>query len=440
VSPAGGPVAENVSEYEKLARVPLSVFMTPHRVSGADADRRRAPGLTGRFARRRGLSQIRAHDFTCRDMRSSVPRVWRRRILTVRLRHATERASRNAMVDLRRVLSSRRAAALWTPLLGNRIPVFALHRFAAPELGIGGHDPRVLRAMLERLRRDRYALLGLGDALRYLLTDTAPPARSVVFTIDDGYTDLSLVAAELFLEYDCPVTVFVTTGFVDGQLWPWWDQIEFVCLHARVPAFQDVPGGPRLRLPLGGAAERQHASRTLSAYAKRLREEEKRGFIEHLALEAKVKLPTHAPAAYRAMSWSDARTLERRGFSFAPHSVSHPILSRLDEAQARAEIRDSWRSLVAELSRPVPVFAYPNGGSDDHGPREYRLLAELGLSAAVTMSKGYACGTALTRTPHARFQIPRFGFPTDADRVCLIASGFERIASLVRRRTLERAV
>jgi peptidoglycan/xylan/chitin deacetylase (PgdA/CDA1 family) len=301
-----------------------------------------------------------------------------------------------------------------------------------PEFDIAGHDPRVLRATLERLRRDRYALLSLEDALRCLREGSPPPARSVVFTVDDSYIDLSLFGAEIFLQYDCPATVFLSTGLVDGRLWHWWDQIEYVCLQTRVLAVTGVPDGPALALPLTTPAERRHAAAVLSAHAKHLPEGVKWRFIGALARAAEVEVPVLAPPRYRAISWAEARALERRGLAFAPHSVSHPILTRVDEGQARVEIRESWRSLVDELRQPLPVFAYPNGASDDHGPREYRLLAEVGMRAAVTMTKGYACGTALRLTPQARFQIPRFGFPDDPDRLCLIASGFERIARLVR--------
>ena len=54
--------------------------------------------------------------------------------------------------------------------------------------------------------------------------------RAIAFTVDDGYQDVAQVAAEIFLEYDCPLSIFLTTGFIDGHLWHWWDQIEFICL------------------------------------------------------------------------------------------------------------------------------------------------------------------------------------------------------------------
>ena len=330
-------------------------------------------------------------------------------------------------LDVRKTLGSGRLATIWTPLLGSRIPVFTLHRFAMPELDVAGHDPRVLRATLERLRRDRYALIGLDEALRCLRDGVAPPARAVVFTVDDGYVDLAGVGADIFLEYDCPATVFLSTGFVDGALWHWWDEIEHVCLNAR-----------RARLgtdlPLTTLAERRRAASVLSEHAKRLREDVKRRFIRALARGAEVELPVVPPARYRAISWAQARVLERRGLAFAPHTVSHPILARVDDLQAESEIRDSWRTLGDELARPVPILAYPNGGPDDYGPREFRLLAAAGLAGAMTTTKGYLSGRALRQTPQAWFQMPRFGFPDDPDRVCLIASGFERLANLLRRR------
>ena len=58
--------------------------------------------------------------------------------------------------------------------------------------------------------------------------DGPPLNRAVAFTIDDGYVEQATVAAPVFAEFDCPVTTFVTSGFLDRALWFWWDQIEYV--------------------------------------------------------------------------------------------------------------------------------------------------------------------------------------------------------------------
>src|SRR5260370_86006 len=109
------------------------------------------------------------------------------------------------------------------------VSIFTLHRFTDPELDVVGHDPAVLRDHLAYLRRHRYRLLSMTDVVE--LVDGGHDRRmasAVAFTVDDGYSDFARVAAPIFAEYDCPVTLFVPTGFVDGLLWLWWDRVAHV--------------------------------------------------------------------------------------------------------------------------------------------------------------------------------------------------------------------
>src|SRR5688572_27287631 len=116
--------------------------------------------------------------------------------------------------------------ARWAPLLAGRATIFMMHRFAVPDLGVSGHDPEVVRSALEYLRRRKYHFATLTELLDCLERGEPMPERTIVFTIDDGYFDQAEIAAPLFAEFDCSATCFVCTGFVDGELWMWWDQIE----------------------------------------------------------------------------------------------------------------------------------------------------------------------------------------------------------------------
>src|SRR2546425_159452 len=106
------------------------------------------------------------------------------------------------------------------------LSIITLHRFADPDLQVPGHDPASLRNHLAYLRRHRYRMLSLSDVLELLNDpDGGSTTAAVAFTVDDGYGDFARIGAPIFAEYDCPVTLFVPTGFVDGQLWLWWDRV-----------------------------------------------------------------------------------------------------------------------------------------------------------------------------------------------------------------------
>ena len=113
--------------------------------------------------------------------------------------------------------------------------------------------------------------------------------------------------------------------------------------------------------------------------------------------------------------------------------MSHPILSRTDDAQARYEIEHSWRRLQTELSSPTPVHCYPNGLAGDFGPGSFGLCREQGIVAAVTAIPGYVDSGVLRAAPDNRYQIPRFNAPASRTELTRITSGLEAAMELLRR-------
>jgi len=68
--------------------------------------------------------------------------------------------------------------------------------------------------------------------------------------------------------------------------------------------------------------------------------------------------------AYDLADWKALRRLDPAIISIGSHSLTHPMLSGVPEAELETEVRDSRRQLERGLERPVDTFAYPNGDLD----------------------------------------------------------------------------
>jgi peptidoglycan/xylan/chitin deacetylase (PgdA/CDA1 family) len=124
--------------------------------------------------------------------------------------------------------------------------------------------------------------------------------------------------------------------------------------------------------------------------------------LERLGFRATVFLPTgvidhtatlswyaHPPPM---LTWDEIADLHRAGtLRFGAHTVTHPILTTLDDNAARAEIAGSKAALEAHLGHPVPAFCYPAGL---FGARERALVAQAGFRLATSCEPGV--NTALT--------------------------------------------
>jgi peptidoglycan/xylan/chitin deacetylase (PgdA/CDA1 family) len=331
------------------------------------------------------------------------------------------------------LLTSPPVVACTRRLLDSRAAIFMLHRFAVPELGVEGHSEHAVRQLLAHLRKHEFELLPLTETMARLSGDGPPPRGAVSFTIDDGYFDHASVGARVFAEFDCPVTTFVTSGFLDGTMWFWWDRIEYVFSQTQLPAITTQLDGSMLNYPLLTRGWRRVAQEDFIGRCKEIADASKHAAIEALARAAEVDLPARAPERYAPMSWSELRTCETRGMTFGPHTVTHPILSRTPLTQLEEELTISWSRLQQESRSAVPVFCYPNGrASVDFGEREITILQRLGMLGAVTGEVGYA-KPFVPEDQQAPFLVSRFPFNEDLSHSVQYAGGLELVKASVRK-------
>ena len=81
----------------------------------------------------------------------------------------------------------------------------------------------------------------------------------------------------------------------------------------------------------------------------------------------------------RVMTESEARELHDLGMELASHSLSHPDLRKLSDAELRVELSWSRDALESITSEPCRTFAYPSGWRDR---RVERAVADAGYEVA----------------------------------------------------------
>ena len=296
-----------------------------------------------------------------------------------------------------------------------------------PDLGVRGHDPAILRAHLEYLRARKYRLMSLSDLIGHLEQNTPLDQYAVVFTVDDGYADFADIASPVFAAYDCPVAVFLITDFVSGRLWNWFDKVDWVFRESNRDTLNFEIAGENLGLHWKGVVEREVVSEAVIERLKQVPDAVKEERILALARALEVDLPEKVPSRDRAMTWDQVRQCAGKGASFGPHTVTHPILSRVDARRADAEISQSWRAVTAETEASVPVFCYPNGTAADFSSREQRSVESAGMKAALSTIPGSVISTASGMKVTNRFSIPRFSYVEEKSGFVQIVSGLQEM-------------
>lgn len=255
--------------------------------------------------------------------------------------------------------------------------------------------------------KDWFNVLPLDRAVRQLAAGKLP-ARAAAITFDDGYADNHGLALPILRQHGLTATFFIATGFLDGGRM-WNDTLVEAVRRTELPVLDfsglGLPGEPLGSYAMISPAARRTAIAALIDRAKYLTTDARLGLVAALAEQAKVQLPDDL-----MMRSDQVIALHRAGMQIGAHTVSHPILARLDDATARAQMSDSRDQLQQLLDAPVPLFAYPNGRpGTDYNARTVALAQALGFEAAVTTGWGAA------RQGHNLYELPRFT-PWDRSR------------------------
>jgi peptidoglycan/xylan/chitin deacetylase (PgdA/CDA1 family) len=91
--------------------------------------------------------------------------------------------------------------------------------------------------------------------------------------------------------------------------------------------------------------------------------------------------------AEKLLSLEQVRSLPMDLISIGSHTVSHPLLTHLDDNEARREIQDSRKKLEAMLQRPVTEFSFPFGGFNE---KLVEFCREAGYERAYTTLPAFA--------------------------------------------------
>lgn len=277
-----------------------------------------------------------------------------------------------------------------------RLTVLIFHRvLPVPDPLFPGEPDAVWFETQMRWIKTWFNVLPLAEAIERLRSDSLP-ARAAAITFDDGYADNCTVALPILRRAGLSATFFIATGYLDGgQMWN--DTVIDVVRSAEGPEI-DLSPQKLGHYSVATLKDRQQSLGQLLNALKYMEPAQRGKLAGDLAAAAKIR-PSHD-----LMLTSDqVRTLAESGMTIGAHTVSHPILARVAEQEARTEMILSKQTLEAITGSEVTLFAYPNGKPEtDYTAKHVQLAREAGFSAAVST----AWGVATKRSD--MFQIPRF--------------------------------
>jgi len=272
-------------------------------------------------------------------------------------------------------------------LFRSRIVLFMYHK-VTPEHDVLGLSvsPLFFEQQLEFLK-SRFDLISLTEAVSILQTTGTISRDYAVLTFDDGYRDNYDYAYKLLKKHNVPATIFVTVeGLETGYFgWHTFDQAILGSERETMDLTEFALGIINIRT----IASKKQAIHRLHHELKQCNNEKREAVVQKVIEELAVNVNYDRIM----LTWHEAKEMQSSGLiTFGSHTMTHPILTRVDHARALNEISSSKAIIEEKLGSPVELFAYPNGSEGNFDDYIVGMLKNVGFSAACTTIPGSIVG------------------------------------------------
>jgi len=254
-------------------------------------------------------------------------------------------------------------------------------------------DKKVFTWQMELLA-NYFNVLPLAEALEKNKTATLP-SRAVAITFDDGYSDNYLNALPILKKYGLNATFFIASGYLNGGIM-WNDQVVESIRRMTLDKIDLTEVGLDT-YQIDNEIEKSTASQQIINKIKHLDVIERQKIADFISLKVE-QMPTDL-----MMTNEQVIKLHQSGMEIGGHTVSHPIMAKLDEQTVEKELKNNKQRLEKLLNTRLRFFAYPNGKPNiDYKAEQVEQVKAQGYQASVSTQWG------VVNRHSDPFQLPRF--------------------------------
>jgi peptidoglycan/xylan/chitin deacetylase (PgdA/CDA1 family) len=231
-------------------------------------------------------------------------------------------------------------------------------------------------ARLMEWMRANFRICALSDLIDDILSRRRSGPGRVAITFDDGLRNQIRHAYPVLRSLGLCATVFVCPGLVERGQWLWNHEARARLRRLRPEQrrdFADAMVAPRSDVE------------PLVEWMKSLRRDQRTSVEQAL----RDRTPSFQASAqehdsFDIVSWEELASLDPAIMAVGSHTLDHPILTTLDDAEVIRELGQSRVLLEQRLQRSVDIFCYPNGAFDSR----VRELASRHYRAALSSEDG----------------------------------------------------
>lgn len=242
-------------------------------------------------------------------------------------------------------------------------------------------SPSFLESIIIKYKKQGFSFVSLDQLSEIISNNQALDHPFLAFTIDDGYLDNYINAFPIFIKHQVPFAIFITTDFIDQKAILWWDVIEDLILQNK-----EIKIG-NTRYPCNSFQEKWDTFRIFREQIMRFHHDNLKDSLQQMFCN--YNIDWLKPIKEKGMTWDQIKELSHHPLcTIGGHTITHPVLNKLDEASFRWEIKEGINRIEDVTGISVNHFAYPYGSSNEIGAREELLIQEFKFKTVFAATGG----------------------------------------------------
>jgi len=252
----------------------------------------------------------------------------------------------------------------------NSITILAYHRiYDMGDEKTFPFDPELISATTAEFKlqmqyvKKHFNPVTFNDLIEFQNGNKALPKRPIIITFDDGHLDNYTQAYPILDSLSIPATIFLSTNYIGSNKIFWFDWVAY-CIYRTTEKSLSINNND-FEIAIGSDVSTRRSNATqLLIYLMSIDNESRLMCIEEINQKLKVCLLNEDKEKSAVLNWEQVTEMLDNNIEFGSHTVSHPILSKLNIESLKAELSESKKEIESKLNINVDIIAYPAGGKN----------------------------------------------------------------------------
>lgn len=216
----------------------------------------------------------------------------------------------------------------------------------------------------------------------HLENSTSLPRRPIMVTFDDGFNDNYHNAFPILRKYKVPATIFITSGNIDSGKTLWFDWLASL-IYASNTNKIDVPLLKK-EYTRGDRETNEQIMIDLIIMLREVDNHTRLDILNQLEQQYSDTVNEIDKNLSAVLTWDQVREMSNNGISIGSHTVTHPILSRINSDELDYELAESKSVIEKQLNKDVLSISYPTGMTESFTDEVVTKVRDIGYKIAYT--------------------------------------------------------